>query len=222
MNILNAIATFFDFRTKNEKEKDQRRQVRQAQRAVERSAELVLEKITEQKKNRDAAWKEASVYLKNGQQMQAKRSLQTVKMIESQINQLDKKYWVTNLYAAKLDMALVDKNLTASLGTLCKEIEIDSNQIEDIFSDISGKLGDQALIDKIWNKEHNKSMEGLDSDEDLQSIDDMMKSLTNEVAMDINGVNINELTTTPKSEHSILKEIEQGQKDLQETISKNR
>lgn len=206
------------FTSTKELEREQRRAIQRAKRQVESSTEEVQLMIKKQMLTRDNAWNEARNYLKNGQAAQAKRALLTVQTQEKIIFQLEKKLWVFKQYSNKMEMALADRNMVRAIGALCDTINIDPDQFEDTFANITEKLDEQGEIDRIWNAEYNRDISAMENDDSVQSVDDMMQMLTNEVAENISAPVESSPVSAEAPKSSILAEIESGEKELQQLL----
>ena len=175
------------FKSKKEREKDEQRIRRKAFREAENAVDTVRDRVTKLKKERDKAWTEARAYLKDGQKAAAQRSLQACRAAEMMGAKLEMKRWVFEQLLTKLELAKTDQEFTQSMSAINTFVKIDPEAVADVMGEIEDKLGDQVDTDKIWEKMHDKEMEGVESQmsDVIPSVTDMMGQLQDEVAEDI-------------------------------------
>jgi hypothetical protein len=100
---------------------------------------------------------------------------------------LETKKWVFEQLLTKLDMAKTDQEFTGALSAISAVVKIDPEAVADVLGEVEDKLGDQVDTDKIWEKMHEKEMEGTGSQmtDSVPSVDQMLKDLEGEVAAEI-------------------------------------
>jgi hypothetical protein len=177
------------FKSKQDRERDQNKKRRKAFREAENSVDVVKDRVTKLKKERDKAWGEARQYLKDGQKGAAQRCLQTCRASELMMSKLEMKRWVFEQLLTKLELAKTDQEFAQALGAINTVVHIDPEAVADVLGEVEDKLGDQVDTDKIWEKMYGKEMEGVkDAQSDtIPSIDEMQKQLEDEVAADLGG-----------------------------------
>lgn len=177
------------FKSQKEREREQQMKRRKAFREAERAADTVKDRVTKLKKERDKAWQEARQYLKDGQKSAAQRSLQSCRASEVLMAKLETKRWVFEQLVSKLEMAKSDQDFAQALGAINTVVKIDPEAVADVLGEVEDKLGDQVDTDKIWGQMHEKEMEGAATHESdtVPTLDQMMKDLQDEVAVDIEG-----------------------------------
>ncbi len=177
------------FMSKKEREREESKKRRKAFREAEGAVDAVKDRITKLKKDRDKAWTEARQYLKDGQKAAAQRNLQTVRASEVMMGKLETKRWVFEQLLTKLDLAKTDQDFTGALAAINTVIKIDPEAVADVLGEVQDKLGEQVDVDRIWEKTHNKEMEGAEAQmtDTIPTTEDMMKQLTDEVAVEIGG-----------------------------------
>jgi translation elongation factor EF-1beta len=177
------------FKSQKEREREQQAKRRRAFREAERASDTVKDRITKLKKERDKAWTEARQYLKDGQKSAAQRCLQSCRASEVLMSKLEQKRWVFEQLLSKLEVAKSDQDLARALSAINTVVQIDPDAVADVLGAVEEKLGDQVDTDKIWEKVHEKEMEGAATHESetVPSLDQMMKDLQDEVAVEIEG-----------------------------------
>lgn len=175
------------FKSSKEIEREKNRARRRALRDVERASDVVKDRIATLKKERDAAWTQAREYLRDGQKAAAQRCLQSVQANELMMGKLERKSWVFSQLATKMEMAKTDQEFAAALGNLNTTLEIDPDKVADVLGDVDGTLSEQGDIDKIWEKEYGKEMNGLSQSDAIPSVEEMMANLEKEVVADVTG-----------------------------------
>ena len=163
--------------------KDRRRAFRDA----ERSGEAVKGAVAKLKRKRDVAWKEAADYLRDGQKAASQRALQTCRACEVQMATLERKRWVFDQFLNKFEVAKSDQDLSGALRALTQVVTIDVEAVDEVLGDVDAKLSDQADIDKLWEREYGKEMEGVETHmmDTIPSIEEMSRQLEDEVAADL-------------------------------------
>ncbi len=210
------------FKSKSEREKEERKKRRKAFREAENAVDAVKDRIKGLKAERDKSWAEARQYLKDGQKGAAQRCLKSVRGNEVMMEQLEKKRWVFDQLLTKLEMAKTDNEFSSALSAINKVVEIDPDAIADVLDDVQDKLGEQIDVDRIWDKMYGKEMDGIDGHESdvIPSIDDMMKDLEDEVVADVRGGKLPETETSSGggSKSKISEEIGEGRRKLKDLL----
>ncbi len=206
------------FKSKNEREKEERKKRRKAFRDAENAVDSVKDRIGGLKSERDKSWAEAREYLKAGQKAAAQRSLQSVRASEMMMDQLEKKRWVFDQLLTKLEMSKTDQEFSQALGAINAVVEIDPEAVADVLDEVQDKLGEQLDIDKIWNKAYDKEMVGVESKmtDMIPSVEDMMKNLEDEVVADVRGDKIVETESSGGSK--VSEEIGEGREKLKKLL----
>lgn len=175
------------FKSSKEIEREKNRARRRALRDVERATDVVKDRIATLKRDRDTAWTQAREYLRDGQKAAAQRCLQSVKANEMMMGKLERKNWVFSQIATKMEMAKTDQEFSAALANLNTTLEVDPDKLAETLDDVGGTLSEQGDIDKMWDKEYGKEMEGLASSDAVPSVEEMMSNLEKEVVADVTG-----------------------------------
>lgn len=175
------------FKSEKERERDQQKKRRKAFREAENAVDAVKERVAKVKKERDRYWSEARQYLKDGKKAAAQRGLQSCRAAEVMVAKLETKRWVFEQLLVKLELAKTDQEFAKSLEAIDAVVQIDPDTVADVLGAVEDKLGEQADVDKIWERAHTKEMEGVSSKmtDVIPSVEDMEKQLQDEVAAEI-------------------------------------
>ena len=174
------------FKSKQDREREARSKRRKAFREAENAVDAVKDRVKKLKVDRDKAWTEARAYLQDGQKGAAQRSLQTCRASEVMMAKLETKRWVFEQLLTKLEMAKTDQEFAGALGAINAVVKIDPDAVADVLGEVEDKLGDQVDTDKVWEKMHDKEMEGAATGaaDRVPSLDQMLADLEDEVAAD--------------------------------------
>ena len=208
------------FKSKREREREQAKKRRKAFREAENAVDVVKDRIAKLKRERDKAWAEARKYLKDGQKAAAQRQLQTCRASEMLMAKLETKSWVFEQLLTKLELAKSDQDFAQALGAINTVIQIDPEAVADVLDEVQDKLGEQVDTDKIWEKVHEKEMEGVETQmtDVIPSIEDMEKQLQDEVAADLGGRRPIKATEDDETEPSVKQKIGEGRKRLKDLL----
>jgi len=208
------------FMSENEKKRREAKKRRKAFREAEGAVDAVKERITKLKKDRDRAWNEARQYLKDGQKASAQRSLQTVRASEVMISKLEMKRWVFEQLLTKLELAKTDQEFTQALSAINTVVKIDPEAVADVLDEVQDKLGEQVDTDKIWEKMHDKEMEGAETQmaDTIPTTEEMMKQLEDEVAAELSSPHKTKVTEESEIDSSLAQRIGEGRRRLKELM----
>ena len=206
------------FKSKDEREKEARKKRRKAFRDAENAVDAVKERVNGMEVERDKAWKEARQYLKDGNKVAAQRSLQSVRANEMIMLQLEKKRWVFEKLLTKLEMSKTDKEFVDALSAINTVIEIDPEAVADVMDEVQDKLGEQVDIDRIWDKNYDKEMSGVESKmtDTIPTVENMMKDLEDEVVADVRGGKVTESESSGGS--TLSEDIGEGREKLKKLL----
>jgi len=208
------------FKSKREREKDKERARRKAFREAERAVDIVKDRVTKLKKERDTAWTDARKYLKDGQKVASQRCLQTVRASELLCAKLEMKRWIFEQLLSKLELAKSDQEFAQAMSAINTVVEIDPETVADVMDEIEGKLGDQVDTDKIWEKMYGKEMEGVQASmtDVVPSIEDMAKQLEDEVAADLDSEKPSKGRAKAEKDAGLSEQIGEARKRLKEMM----
>ncbi len=210
------------FKSKGEREKEERKKRRKAFRDAENAVDAVKDRVNGMKGERDKAWKEARQYLKDGNKAASQRSLQSVRANEMMMLQLEKKRWVFEQLLTKLEMSKTDQEFAQALSAINTVVEIDPDAVADVLDEVQDKLGEQVDIDKIWDKTYDKEMVGVEGKmtDSIPTVEDMMKDLEDEVVADVRGGKITESESSGGSK--VTEEIGEGREKLKKLLEEEK
>jgi vacuolar-type H+-ATPase subunit H len=208
------------FKSKQEREREARGKRRKAFRDAESAVDAVKDRTKKLKAERDKAWNDARAYLKDGQRAASQRCLQTVRASEVMMAKLETKKWVFEQLLTKLDMAKTDQEFSGALSAINAVVKIDPEAVADVLGEVEDKLGDQVDTDKIWDKMHEKEMEGTGGQmtDSVPSVDQMFKDLEGEVAAEIGGELPASGKVTPAKDGGLKEEIGEGRRRLKDLL----
>ncbi len=194
------------FMSKGERDKEIRRRQRRAFTKAEDAIDTVNASIAEMTADKNKAWEEAKQAAAAGNKSAAMLSVQKFRAAEVLIYQLEKRKWVFQNYITRLKMLDVNNVFATAMNALNDVINVDVDLVIDSLEGIDDKLDDGKQLDKIWESQFGKEMNGMSvKDTDLiPDVDSLMTTLQDEVALNIGG---NHVTASV------------GQKDKQEGIS---
>jgi hypothetical protein len=158
------------FKSRKEREHEQKRDRRRAFREAENAIDSVKDRARKLQSERDKKWGDARQYLRDGQKASAQRCLQSCRANEQLLT--------------KLELAKTDQEFALSLQALSTVVKIDPEAVADVLGEVEDKLGEQVDTDKIWEKAHTKEMEGVEGSmaETVPSVEQMFQDLEDEVA----------------------------------------
>jgi hypothetical protein len=208
------------FKSKQEREREARGKRRRAFREAENAVDAVKDRVKKLKAERDKAWTDARVYLKDGQKAASQRCLQTVRASEVMMAKLETKKWVFEQLLTKLDMAKTDQEFSGALNAINAVVKIDPDSVADVLGEVEDKLGDQVDTDKVWEKMHEKEMEGTGSQmtDSVPSVDQMFSDLEGEVAAEIGEEHPVTGQVTSSKDAGIKEQIGEGRRRLKDLL----
>ena len=126
-------------------------------------------------------------------------SLQKFRAIEVQIYQLEKRKWVFQNYLTRLKMLDVNNVFADAMEAINQVVTVDVDAIADAMENIDEKLLDGAELDRMWEKNFEKNINGMSVKETdiIPDVDTLFNSLQGEVALDIGGAK--DVTTKTKA-----------------------
>ena len=202
------------FKSKKEREKEERKARRRAFRMAENAVDTVKDRIDSLEKERERSWSEARAKLRDGQEAAAQRHLKSCRASEVMMQRLEVKRWVFEQLVTKLELAQSDADLATALKELNHLIKVDPDDLADILSDTAELGEEQDEMEKIWAKEYEREMKGVEKRTDaIPSMEEMQKQLEDEVAADIGGT-----TGGEAKQDSLDERIGEGQAKLKKLL----
>lgn len=177
------------FKTKKEREQRKRKERRRAFRQAENAVEDVKDRIKQMDKDAQKQWEEAREALKSGQKAAANRMLTGYRAAQVMMTKLEQKRWVFEQYLSKMETAQSDNEFSEALEAVNKVVNINPEQVADIFEASQDILGEQQDADRFWNKLYEKEMDGAaGSLEDyIPSVDELSQELESEAGAEVSG-----------------------------------
>lgn len=177
------------FKSDKERKREAARRLRRAFTKAEDAVDIVNEAIRELNQSKLKAWEAAKKAAASGRKAEALLALQKYRGFEVQVYQLEKRKWVFENYIIRLKMADVNNVFAESMKALNTAVQIDVDMVVDSMEDIDDKLTDVTELDKMWEKNFDKNMNGLSVQETdiIPDVDALFSSLQGEVALDIGG-----------------------------------
>ena len=179
----------FLFKSKKEREREERKERRQAFRQAENAVLDVKDRIRQMDKDAAKEWAAAREALKAGQNADAQRRLTSYRAAQVLMTKLGQKRWVFEQYLTKMQAAQSDNEFASALGALNKVIQIDPERVADVFDSAQDILGEQVDTDRFWDKLYEKEMEGATGslEDRIPTLEEMTKQLESEAAADVGG-----------------------------------
>jgi hypothetical protein len=203
-------------KSKRERELEEKRAVREAFRKAERANERLLDDANRLKSERSQAWLDAKSCLSNGDKGGAQRHLQSIQAVEMHIAQIDKRRWSVDRIITKLRMSRADEEVMGAIKRLSDCMRIEPERLDAVIADVSEKFEDQQETNRIWESAHASEVAGLEARGDaVPSLDAMMKSLEQEVAVDVR-------VGTERQSKELEQEIEAGRQRLKDLLEESK
>lgn len=177
------------FPTDKERAREAQRRMRRAFTKAEDAVDTVNTAINELNQNKLKAWENAKKAAAAGRKAEAMLSLQKFRGFEVQIYQLEKRKWVFENYITRLKMADVNNVFAEAMKALNDAVQVDVDMVIDSIVDIDDKLGEIGELDKQWERNFEKNINGYSIKETdiIPDVDSLFNSIQGEVALDIGG-----------------------------------
>jgi hypothetical protein len=167
------------FKSKKERERDDRRERRRAFRKAENAVDDVKDRIREMEKKAKVQWDGAREALAEGRKAASSRLLTSYRAAQVLMVKLEQKRWVFEQHIEKLRAAESDTEFANALAKINDIMQIDPDKVIDTFDDSAELLSEQGDADRAWNKLYEKEMEGAGDDlqDHIPSMDDLAAQL---------------------------------------------
>ncbi|MGA8497896.1 MAG: hypothetical protein WB764_20590 [Xanthobacteraceae bacterium] len=200
------------FKSKRERDLEEKRATREAFRKAERANEKLRDDTGRLKKERDQAWLEAKARLRAGDKSGAQRNLQSIRAIELHIDQLEKRRWSVDRIITKLRLSRADEEVTVALRRISNSMSIEPERLDSVLADVTEMFDDQAEAERIWDSVHTAEVAGLETvNSGLPAVDAMMTSLEQEVAVDVRA-------EAERARHDVDEGVEAGRQRLKDLL----
>ena len=157
-------------------------QRRKALRAAGDAIDFVKDKMSELQADRDAKWKEAAGYLKNGQKPAARQALALVRDCDVKLTLLDRRRWLFESIVMKLESVEPDRAFAEALSALAKVVSVDPELTAQALGEAAEKCDVLKEVEKAWNRQYAREMNGFGGGAAVPSVEDMMKDLEGSLA----------------------------------------
>jgi len=177
------------FKSKKQRELDDKRERRRAFRQAENAIEDVKDRVRQMEKESKKQWDQAREALKAGQKAAAQRLLVSYRASQVLMTKLEQKRWVFEQFFTKLQAAQSDQQFSTALAAINKVVQIDPDKVADVFETSQDLLGEQVETDRFWSRMYEKEMDGAAGslEDHIPTLDDLGKQLEQEAAAEIGG-----------------------------------
>ncbi len=177
------------FKTKKQRERDERKERRRAFRDAENRIDDVKERIRTMERDAKKQWEQAREAIKAGQKAAAQRHLTSYRAAQALMTKLEQKRWVFEQYLTKMEVARSDQEFADALAAVNKVTQIDPERVADVFETSQDILGEQMDADRFWSKLYEKEMSGAEGslEDYIPSMDELEKQLESEASVEIGG-----------------------------------
>ncbi len=177
------------FKSKKQRERDERKERRQSFRQAENTVEDVKDRVKQMDKDGKKLWEQAREAMKSGQKSVANRLLISYRAQQVLMGKLEQKRWVFEQYLTKLQAASSDQQFADALAGINKVTNIDPERVADVFEEAQDLLGEQVDSDRFWERMYTKETEGASAamEDHIPSMDELTKQLSEEAAVEVGG-----------------------------------
>ena len=177
------------FKSKKQREREDRRDRRKAFRHAENALDDVKERIRNMDREASTQWEQAREAMKGGERDKARRLLQGYRASQILAAKMEQKRWVFEQTLLKMDNARTDQEFASALAAVNAVTRIDPEKVENVFEKAGELLGEQETSDAIWKKLHDKevSRSTHDLDDQLPGLDELEKQIEDEASLETGG-----------------------------------
>ena len=185
------------FMSKEGRRKQERRERRRAFREAENAVDNVKDRIRQMQREADKQWDEARDALKAGQKAAARRLVTSYRAAQVLMTKLEQKRWVFEQYLTRMQMAQSDQEFSGALAAVNKVVNIDPEQVADVFEASKDILGEQVDAERFWQRLYEKEMDGAAGalEDYVPSVEDLSKQLEQEAAAEVGGRAVENVAT---------------------------
>jgi hypothetical protein len=202
------------FKSAKQREHEKERQRRQAFRRAEIALDDVKAKIKNLEREGKDAWSQARELIKTGQKAAAQRGLVKYRGTQVMAVKLDQKRFAFEQSLMQLEMAKTDNSFAKALDLMAAVTDINPEKVDDVLVSVDMKRTEQGEVDKLWQKEYQRFMEGAEGalEDFVPSLEELSAQLEDEAAQEI-GTNESE---TAKGE--LAENIEEGRERIRKLL----
>ena len=177
------------FKSAKQRQREKERQRRQAFRRAEMALDDVKTKIKSLEREGRDAWVQARELMKTGQKAAAQRAIVKYRGAQVMTVKLDQKRFAFEQSLMHLEMAKTDNSFAEALDLMAVVTDINPEKVDDVLVSVDMKRSEQGEVDKLWQKEYQRFMEGAEGalEDFVPSLEELAKQLEDEAAQEVGG-----------------------------------
>jgi len=177
------------FKSAKQRQREKDRQRRQAFRRAEMALDDVKTKIKSLEREGRDAWVQARELMKTGQKAAAQRAIVKYRGAQVMTVKLDQKRFAFEQSLMHLEMAKTDNSFAEALELMAVVTDINPEKVDDVLVSVDMKRSEQGEVDKLWQKEYQRFMEGAEGalEDFVPSLEELGKQLEDEAAQEVGG-----------------------------------
>jgi hypothetical protein len=175
------------FKSAKQRQREKERKRRQAFRRAEMALDDVKTKIKSLEREGRDAWIQARELTKTGQKAAAQRALVKYRGTQVMTVKLDQKRFAFEQSLMHLEMAKTDNSFAEALELMAVVTDINPEKVDDVLVSVDMKRSEQGEVDKLWQKEYQRFMEGAEGalEDFVPSLEELAKQLEDEAAQEV-------------------------------------
>ena len=175
------------FKSAKQRQREKERQRRQAFRRAEMALDDVKTKIKSLEREGRDAWVQARELMKTGQKAAAQRAIVKYRGAQVMTVKLDQKRFAFEQSLMHLEMAKTDNSFAEALELMAVVTDINPEKVDDVLVSVDMKRSEQGEVDKLWQKEYQRFMEGAEGalEDFVPSLEELGKQLEDEAAQEV-------------------------------------
>ena len=175
------------FKSAKQREREKERQRRQAFRRAEMALDDVKAKLKNLEREGKDAWVQARELMKTGQKAAAQRGLVKYRATQVMTVKLDQKRFAFEQSLMQLEMAKTDNSFARALDLMATVTDINPEKVDDVLVSVDMKRSEQGEVDKLWQKEYQRFMEGAEGamEDFVPSLEELSAQLEDEAAQEV-------------------------------------
>lgn len=202
------------FKSAKQREHEKERQRRQAFRRAEMALDDVKAKIKNLEREGKDTWSQARELMKTGQKAAAQRAVVKYRGTQVMAVKLDQKRFAFEQSLMQLEMAKTDDSFAGALALMAAVTDINPEKVDDVLVTVDMKRSEQGEVDKLWQKEYQRFMEGAEGalEDFVPSLEELGRQLEDEAAQEVGGAE----GETTKGE--LAENIEEGRERIRKLL----
>ena len=175
------------FKSAKQRQREKDRQRRQAFRRAEMALDDVKTKIKSLEREGRDTWVQARELMKTGQKAAAQRAIVKYRGAQVMTVKLDQKRFAFEQSLMHLEMAKTDNSFAEALELMAVVTDINPEKVDDVLVSVDMKRSEQGEVDKLWQKEYQRFMEGAEGalEDFVPSLEELAKQLEDEAAQEV-------------------------------------